>query len=398
MNFSVFLFCLFVLCLVSLVRSRPPTNHASQPKLKSNVKPKPNTSKKTQSPAMQKKVPLREPPGKQSTARSPAPGNKLPTDYDGVIPDPRFQLPEFRINVEIPSLNSNDRLLFVGSQNAFHGSMVHDGFVKLFEKEMKKAFPQFQAFAYSMDSPSSSSLSSSLLNNTKALFHSFQPTKVVFLFENDILDSFSRSDESAVLSEDHRSLLVERKKELELFLARLINLSNERLKKSSQADISNESSDLLIETVDQSSSFSPLKIILTSFCVVDDCYFYRNKKDPIFEEWNDLLIQLTQFYEDQVSYFDLTAPILKLFDNFPVLKEDQSHRLITYDGKHLNKLGHHLLAVELLNGFAGNMISRMDLPSLMKVITQETETHRKKQEIDLGFSEVVSSSKAREDL
>jgi hypothetical protein len=394
MNFSVFLFCLFLLSLVSLISSRPPTNHASQPKLKNKVKPKPNTSKKTQSPAMQKKVPLREPPGKQSTTGSPAPENKLPTVHDGVIPDPRFQLPEFRINVEIPSLNSNDRLLFVGSQNAFHGSMVSGGFIKLFEKEMKKAFPQFQAFSYSMDPPSSSSLSSSLLNNTKALFHSFQPTKVVFLFENDIVDSVS----SGVLSENDRSLLVERKKELELFLARLINLSKERMEKSSQAKPSDESSDLLIQRVDQSYSFSPLKIILTSFCVVDDCYFYRNKKDPIFEEWNDILIQLTQFYEDQVSYFDLTAPILKLFDNFPVLKEDQSHRLITYDGKHLNKLGHHLLAVELLNGFAGNMISRMDLPSLMKVITQETETHRKKQEIDLGFSEVVSSSKAREDL
>jgi hypothetical protein len=402
MKFSVSLFCFLVLVLIDLISSRSSVNHASQPKLKNKPKPKQNTAKKVKSPPLQKSVPLRDfPAGKQGTSSSPPRESKLSADRDGVIPDPRFQLPEFRINVDIPTLSNNDRLLFLGSRNAFQGSTVNGGFIKLFEKEMKKVFPQFQAFAYTVDLSSTSvSLSSSILNNSRQLFHSFQPTKVIFLFENDILESSSRSssdDHSVPLSEDDRSLVLERKRDLELLVARFINLSNDRMERGNQAVLSPEDSELLMEAADETSAPTRLKIILTSVCAIDDCYLYRNKKDPVFEEWNDILIQLTQFYDNQVSYFDLTTPVLKLFEAFPAFKEDHSHRIVTYDGKHLNKLGHYLLAVELLNGFAGNMMSRMDLPSLQKVIFEETESYRKKHEDERGFSQVVSSS-AREDL
>ena len=81
------------------------------------------------------------------------------------------------------SIENNDRILFIGDSSTVQGSARDNGFVNVFENEIKKNFSDVQIFNAGLNLATNEDIRNKI--NEGALIEHFKPTKVIMVAGTD---------------------------------------------------------------------------------------------------------------------------------------------------------------------------------------------------------------------
>lgn len=208
----------------------------------------------------------------------------------------------------VPSLQSNDSLLFLGYSNTMHGTLQSHGFINIFLGQLLSIYPNISSINIGVPHDPSTHKTDSFISVISDLLHNnVKPiSKAIFIVEHELFTAdpalTDQSDEECLSHVKHVIAYFKR-----------INIP----------------------------------IIVTGFLLYGEKYDSTNPFDNKFEVLNGDLRQISREFE--VPFIDLSMPLQK---HLEVLNhENLEYGSLTQDGKVLNEEGHEFLAIQLFKAF-----------------------------------------------
>ena len=130
---------------------------------------------------------------------------------------------------------------------------------------------------------------------------------------------------------------------------------------------------------------NPREVILFSPVIIGERYDGKNPYDEVLEEMSGICA--TQAKQYNFKFYDLYSNFLKYLEKHNL--ENLDHSILTYDGIHLNPLGHRFLATEILISLGIKNITTF-MPAMVDYTTSasQKQSYRRFYHRTLNMSDV----------